>query len=134
MAGKGFDIEEFLVKKLQEIPGPDILILTLGGILGFNGYTPLTALINTFTGGTRGAFDVLKRGTEATGGLSWIAGPIGTLVAGLLVPGEAVSPPMAEVRKGQLLNAMTGAIESYAITRPGVAVGLAQAVGEILPL
>ena len=124
-----FDPEEFLTRKLEEIPGVDILILSLGAFLGTKGWTPITALINIGKG-------VSERGPEFQAvvfGATVLGGPLGFLITSLLWPNPATRPPPDQLPE-LIGKAALGAIEAYALTRPGTIGGILQGIGAIVPL
>ena len=127
-----FDPEEFFIRKMEEIPGTDLLILSMGAILGFNGYTPLTALLKV--GGALGgtAQDSLQNILPNVGSSTWSLN-LELLVARILLPGLQPTQDRAQQLKVNILGAMVGSLESYALTRPGVAVGIAEAIATAIP-
>jgi hypothetical protein len=122
--------EEILRLKLWDIPPTDMVIMSLGAWLGYNGYTPVTAMINL----AKGLTDTAPRSLVDIAFIGILSGPIGIILSTLLQPPPATPVTDKEKLARNLINAGVGAIESYALTRPGVVTGLAQAIGEILPL
>ena len=136
---------------LGEIPPADLLILTAGAIAGSQGYTPLTMLMNIGGGIANWAAQDLplavKELDQKVKDDPWkwltatIIAPIPTLIASWWEEEHRVTyaPPTApeEAQKHQeaqiamLAMACIGMIESYAITRPGVVVGLAKIAGDV---
>ena len=149
---------------VAEMPPQDLIIMGAGAFAGMNGYTPLTMLIKTMGAGVDWATeDVPTAINELRTKIEkdpwkWltatITAPIPTLIASWIEEeGKTTyAPPTPsdeeqahkEAVIAKLAMACIGLIEAYAITRPGVvlglaktasdtAVGLAQAAGEAVP-
>lgn len=123
-----FDPEEFLLSKLREIPATDLLIFTLGGYLGIRGWTPISALIN-IAKGLSGA-EIRLPGYSVSGPPAFIIRTIAGLVGVNL--DEARTNP--EKFADTIAKAGIGALEAYALTRPGTVGGILQGIGAIIPL
>jgi hypothetical protein len=140
-----FDIEEFLLKKLEEIPGTDLYILMIGGMLGAAGWTPVTALLNMATGASRTVAQNIEQSNAAIRQAGFNpdffdflpGGIIAKVIAPMLV-GSKPPPPSAVDRlkafQQTLLMAGVGAMETFALTRPGTVGGILQGIGSIIPL
>lgn len=145
-------LTEALDKLLGEAPPQDILILAMGFIAGANGYTPLSALFKS--SGVLSSTDSLQEkaakgdatagfmsGLTSIPGLPIVGGIAGGLIAGLngLFPTAPLSEPEKvtyDATMAKLSLACIGAIEAYAITRPGTVAGIGEIVkgiGEIVP-
>lgn len=127
-----FDIEEFLETKLREIPGVDIAILSMGAFLGWRGWTPITGLINIAKGF---APSPIITGGPVPPYIAWTTpGLITNIIASFLPrPPAGASPAQYEQYAEQLSKAMLGAVEAYALTRPGTVGGILQGIGQIVP-
>jgi len=124
-----FEIEDFFIRKLEEIPGVDLAILSMGAFLGTKGWTPITSLINISRGGS-GTGPRFDPNLQLAAGLIPIAGPLILLLLG----GQPAGPIDRQSLSDRLGSAALGAIEAYAITRPGAIGGILQGIGEIIPL
>jgi hypothetical protein len=123
-----FEPEEFLLDKLQEIPATDLLIFTLGAYLGTRGWTPISAMIN-IAKGISGA-EIRLPGYTVSGGPAFIIRTIAGLIGvDLNAPGTTKEEIADTIAKAAL-----GALEAYALTRPGTVGGILQGIGAIVPL
>ena len=123
-----FDLEDFLIAKLQEIPATDLLIFTLGAYLGTRGWTPISALLNIAKG--LGGAEIVLPGYSVTGAPAFIIRTIAGLVG--VDINEARTNP--EKFADTIAKAGIGALEAYALTRPGTVGGILQGIGAIIPL
>lgn len=123
-----FDPEKFLLGKLREVPASDLLIFTIGAYLGTRGYTPITAMINIAKGLT-GA-ELRLPGRTVTGAPAFI---IRTIAGFVGVPLELARTDPAAFAD-LIAQAGIGALEAYALTRPGTVGGILQGIGAIVPL
>jgi len=105
--------------------GMDSVIMMLGAYLGYNGWTPLTALVNELRKAADGNFSYLS-----------LVSPIvayytaGKAIENMINP-ETNEPMTAnESAHARRMTAAIGALEAYALTRPGAL----QGIGEIIPL
>ena len=123
-----FDPEEFLIAKLKEIPATDLLIFTLGAYLGTRGWTPISALLN-IAKGLSGA-EIRLPGLEVHGAPAFIIRTIAGFVGVDLNQPGTTKEDIADT----IAKAAIGALEAYALTRPGTVGGILQGIGAIVPL
>lgn len=149
------EVIDRLDRFMSELAPADALIMSMGFYAGYNGYTPLTAIINqTGSGGYyQNLIDRANRGDVAAGfqgglmfggGLlgaslgamySAFKGPIDALTGNPAV-GEAERQDIIKGFQAKIAMACMGAIEAYAITRPGTIQGIGEIVkgiGDIIP-
>jgi len=134
---------------IEKVDPQDFVILALGGYLGYHGWTPLTGLINSLKGLAGPLTDIEF---DLQDPLDWVklspgigaGSPIPMfiqLLYGSPTPDSEITSPRAQetkeewaekIKKDQerRLKAAIGALEAYAMTRPGFISG----IGEIVPL
>ena len=124
--------EEYLLRtmkaKWEALAPADAIVFTLGAYLGFHGYTPLTALINVAKGVQAALSGPLTPEIAVLEALSPIF-----FFARLLTPQLPPETPVSE-RVDRVLKTTLGAIEAYALTRPGAIQGIAATVDALVPL
>lgn len=149
-------LTERLDKLLAEAPPQDLLIMGFGLVAGWNGYTPITGLMNM--GGNavstwQDLVDKASKGDVIAGGMAGMplglaGGAIGMMYAAFAGPINAmtgerevvVEPDKVKIMRDAIAAktalACIGAIEAYAITRPGTVAGIGEIVrgiGDIIP-
>lgn len=140
-----------LDKLFAELPPQDALIMSMGFIAGWNGYTPLSAMLGLAGNGDplQWLKDKAASGDVVAGYQSgfftvpgipvvgMVAGGITSLIDGLSGnPSNEVSPEQNASLVVHISMGCIGAIEAYAITRPGTVQGIGEIVkgiGEIVP-
>jgi MFS family permease len=143
MTRKKFNLKEAVDELAQDMPRADAVILVLGMIAGSQGYTPLSAILGADITGSMKVQEKASSGA-IQGMLS--AGPlvgVGLIVGGLIGTFEGLSSgdeptdnATREAWQAKIAMAAIGAIEAYAITRPGTVAGIGEivkGVGEIIP-
>lgn len=105
--------------------GMDSVIMMLGAYLGYNGWTPLTALVNELRKAADGNFSYLSLVSPIIAYYT-----LAKAIGGMTNP-ETNEPATAEeTAHARRMTAAIGALEAYALTRPGAL----QGIGEIIPL
>lgn len=141
--------ERILEKILEKIDPVDIIILSTGFWLGLRGWTPITALINYFTGLKLDSLGVeYKTYVETNGQKQKLPLPVRQpgLIDEIMKLFGVKDPTAFDFDKKQtiptspsetkfeqeeiIMKGMIGMLEAYAITRPGFLTG----IGEIIPL
>jgi len=139
-----WELEPELVARhmLMTINPADFVIMSTGALLGWNGYTPITALLKMILGIARSIPEVLTGAIDAAR-----LNPINVGISGLqnflqfFLPFKIFGSPLdpAALRANLVLEGI-GLLESYAYTRPGFIPGVlqgigsvGQAIGEIIP-
>jgi len=143
MTKKKFNLKEAVDELARDMPRADAVILVLGMIAGSQGYTPLSAILGMDLTGSMKVQEKAASGA-IQGMLS--AGPlvgVGLIVGGLLgtIEGltsgdEPTDNATREAWQAKIAMAAIGAIEAYAVTRPGTVAGIGEivkGVGEIIP-
>lgn len=155
---------KYLDDLMAEMPPTDLMVMMLGAVAGYNGYTPMSAVINVGSGLgdiNKGLKEKADKGDVIAGyaygatnspfGVLGGASPLITFIYGSLGAAQAaqagttpetVNLPvdqrkeLAQAIMAKAALAAIGAIEAYAITRPGTIAGIGEIVkgiGEIVP-
>jgi hypothetical protein len=141
---KKFNLKEAVDELAKDMPRADAIILVLGMIAGSQGYTPLSALLGSNITGSgtiqNKAANGAVQGFFSAGplaGVGLIVGGLFGTIEGFVGSGdEPTDTATREAWQSKIAMAAIGAIEAYAITRPGTVAGIGEIVkgiGEIVP-
>lgn len=143
---------EMIDKMLEKLPAEDAIIFTCGFYAGYHGYTPITALMKGAGAGVADLQAKAAKGDLAAGlqlgmgfgglgmslGVMYAAfsGPINKLLNSNVDMPESSRADIIAGFEAKIALACVGAVEAYALTRPGTIAGIGQIVqgiGAIIP-